>query len=407
MRRNPIIRSVGAHRQTKRARKQLVALGLAAVCLLSSCAPKFNEGEEVVQNKGNKEQEAVIPKYNISDSYYRVVLPFKPSGARGHVVNDVNTRFDVDEFETGLMRLASEWFSPDDYLFQEGQYLDSETIDKWLARKKTDRQLKAEKMKPEDNIGLNPAINDTGTNEQKNTQSPIYLASILEHDYLVKAGNDKVKLGGVAIGLALNSVHYYSTEQGYPREVKIKDDVIEREGKRIAAEVLKRLRKIKGLGSVPITIALYKQAPRSSVTPGHFFAVTYVDEGSSSIDDWEAVHEEYYLFPSDEAEENHRDDWLKFNNFKSDVEDFFPNYTGIVGRGLYVNDQLQKLTINITMPFYGKAEVIGFTQYVTGLVMEKFPDYITVNVYISSAGQPESLIVRQAKADEPFVHIYQ
>jgi len=40
-------------------------------------------------------------------------------------------------------------------------------------------------------------------------------------------------------------------------------------------------------------------------------------------------------------------------------------------------------------------------------VMEKFPDYITVNVYIASAGQPESLIVRQAKADEPFVHIYQ
>jgi protein involved in sex pheromone biosynthesis len=70
------------------------------------------------------------------------------------------------------------------------------------------------------------------------------------------------------------------------------------------------------------------------------------------------------------------------------------------------NDQLQKLTINITIPFYGKMEVIGFTQYVTGLVMEKFPDYITVNVYISSTGQPESLIVRQAKVNEPFVHIY-
>ncbi|MGJ3206187.1 CamS family sex pheromone protein [Geobacillus thermoleovorans] len=407
MKRISPLRSLVACRWTNRARKRLAAVGLASICLLSACAPKFDKGEEVVQDKGSKEQEAVIPKYNIPDSYYRVVLPFKPSGARGRVVNDVNTRLDVDEFETGLMRLASEQFSPDEYLFQEGQYLDSETIGRWLARKRTDSQLKAEKMKPEDNIGLNPPISDKGTNEQKNKQSPIYLASILEHDYLVKVDNDRVKLGGVAIGLALNSVHYYSTEQGYPREVKIKDDVIEREGKRIAAEVLKRLRSMKGLGNVPITIALYKQAPRSSVVPGYFFAVAHVDEGSSAIDDWEAVNEEYYLFPSDEAEENHRDDWLKFNNFKSDVEDFFPNYTGIVGRGLYVNDQLQKLTINITMPFYGKAEVIGFTQYVTGLVMEKFPDYITVNVYIASAGQPESLIVRQAKADEPFVHIYQ
>ncbi|MEC5189446.1 CamS family sex pheromone protein [Geobacillus thermodenitrificans] len=406
MKRISIISSLVACRWIKRARKRLAVLGLASFCLLSACAPKFDQGEEVVQNKGSKEQEAVIPKYNISDSYYRVVLPFKPSGARGQVVGDLNTRLDVDEFETGLMRLASEQFPTDDYLFQEGQYLDGKTVNKWLERKRTSNQLKEEKMKPEDNIGLNPPISDTGTNEQKNKQSPIYLASILEHDYLVKVDNDKVKLGGVAIGLALNSVHYYSTEQGYPREVKIKDDVIEREGKKIAAEVLKRLRNIKGLGSVPITIALYKQAPRSSVTPGHFFAVTHVDEGSNTIDKWEAVNEEYYLFPSDEAEKNHRDDWLKFNNFKSDVEDFFPNYTGIVGKGLYVNDQLQKLTINITIPFYGKTEVIGFTQYVTGLVMEKFPDYITVNVYISSTGQPESLIVRQAKVNEPFVHIY-
>jgi protein involved in sex pheromone biosynthesis len=262
-------------------------------------------------------------------------------------------------------------------------------------------------MKPSENVGLNPPISDKGTNEEKNKKSPIYLASILEHDYLTKISDDKVKLGGVVIGLALNSVHYYSTEQGYPREVDIKDNVIEREGKRIAAEVLSRLRHMKGLKEVPITIALYKQAPKSSVVPGHFFAVTNVDAGSSTIDDWKAIHEEYYLFPSDEAENNHRDDSLKFNDFKSDIEAFFPNYTGVVGKGLYINDQLQQLTINITLPFYGKAEVIGFTQYVTGLVMEKFPDYINVNVYISSTGGPESIIVRQAKADQPFVHIYQ
>ncbi|EZP78388.1 CamS sex pheromone cAM373 family protein [Parageobacillus genomosp. 1] len=375
--------------------KKQFMIWLALLLLLSACAPKFGE-EEVVQKKNNKEQKAVIPKYNISDSYYRVVLPFKPSGARGEVVEDLNTRLDVDEFETGLMRVAQERFSPEDYLFQEGQYLDKKTVKSWLQR-----------QKEKENVGLNPPISGKGTNEEKNKKSPIYLAGILEHDYLTKISDDKVKLGGVVIGLALNSVHYYETEEGYPREVKIKDEDIEREGKRIAAEVLSRLRNMKGLKEVPITIALYKQAPRSSVIPGHFFAVTHVDEGSSTIDDWEAIKEEYYLFPSDEAEENHRDDWLKFNNFKSDIEEFFPNYTGVVGKGLYVNDQLQQLTINITMPFYGKAEVIGFTQYVTGLVMEKFPDYINVSIYITSTVGPESVIVRKAKADQPFVHIYQ
>jgi protein involved in sex pheromone biosynthesis len=300
--------------------KKQFMIWLALLLLLSACAPKFGE-EEVVQKKNNKEQKAVIPKYNISDSYYRVVLPFKPSGARGEVVEDLNTRLDVDEFETGLMRVAQERFSPEDYLFQEGQYLDKETVKSWLQR-----------QKEKENVGLNPPISGKGTNEEKNKKSPIYLAGILEHDYLTKISDDKVKLGGVVIGLALNSVHYYETEEGYPREVKIKDEDIEREGKRIAAEVLSRLRNMKGLKEVPITIALYKQAPRSSVIPGHFFAVTHVDEGSSTIDDWEAIKEEYYLFPSDEAEENHRDDWLKFNNFKSDIEEFFPNYTGVVGK---------------------------------------------------------------------------
>ncbi|MBA2876851.1 CamS family sex pheromone protein [Thermaerobacillus caldiproteolyticus] len=386
--------------------KKLAMMFVALLLFLSACAPKLGE-EEVVQEKNNKQQKAVIPKYNISDSYYRMILPFKPSGARGQVVENLNTRLDVDEFETGLMRLAQDRFSPKDYLFQEGQYLHKKTVESWLRRKLTKAQLKEEGLKESENVGLNPMISDKGTNEEKNTKSPIYLASILEHDYLVKTDNGKVQLGGVVLGLALNSVHYYETEQGYPREVEIKDEIIEREGKRIAAEVLSRVRNIKGLKDVPITIALFKQAPKTSIIPGHFFAVANVDQGSSRIDDWEKINEEYYLFPSDEAQKNHREDVMKFLNFKSDIEEFFPNYTGVIGKALYRDDQLQQLTIDISMQFYGKAEVIGFTQYVTGLVMEQFPDYITVNVYISSVGGPESIIVRQAKSDQPFVHIYQ
>lgn len=386
--------------------KKLAILSTALLLLLSACAPKFGEGE-VVQQKNNKQQTAVIPKYNISDSYYRVVLPFKPSEARGLVVENLNTRLDVDEFETGLMRIAQERFSPKDYLFQEGQYLDKKTIKKWLMRKMTTAQLKEEGMTEADNIGLNPMLSDQGTNEEKNTKSPIYLANILEHDYLIKNNSGKVQLGGVVLGIALNSVHYYETEQGYPREVEIKDEVIEREGKRIAAEVLSRVRHIKGLKEVPITIALFKQEPQTSIIPGHFFAMANVDQGSATIDQWEKINEEYALFPSDEAEKNHREDLMKFLNFKSDIEDFFPNYTGVIGKAFYRDDQLQQLTITIPMQFYGKAEVIAFTQYVAGLVMEKFPDYVNVNVYISSVSGPESIIVRQAKSDQPFVHIYQ
>jgi protein involved in sex pheromone biosynthesis len=387
--------------------KKIAVLLSTLVLILSACAPKFEQEEEIVQQTDDKQQKAIIPKYNISDSYYRTILPFKPGEARGLVVENLNTRLDVEEFESGLMRIAQERFSPEDYLFQEGQYLDKKTIKSWLERKMTKAQLKERKMEESENVGLNPIISDKGTNEEKNTKSPIYLAHIMEHNYLVKNNNEKVQLGGVVLGLALNSVHYYETEEGYPREVEIEQEVIEREGKRIAGEVLSRVRKIEGLKEVPITIALFKQQPATSIIPGHFFAVTHVDKGSSSIQDWEEINEEYYLFPSDEAESNHREDMMKFLNFKSDIDEFFPNYTGVIGRAFYRDDQLQQLTINIPMQFYGKAEVIGFTQYVTGLVMEHFPDYINVNVYISSVSGPESLIIRNANDDKPFVHIYQ
>ena len=113
------------------------------------------------------------------------------------------------------------------------------------------------------------------------------------------------------------------------------------------------------------------------------------------------------LFPSEEAKEAYRDDNTSFLNFKQDVEDYFPNFNGVIGRGFYIDDQLQELKIEIPIQFYGKTEAIGFTQYVTGLVMEHFPEYIAVEVTVSSVYGEESLIVREANATEPIVHIYQ
>lgn len=384
--------------------KRFLSLFTVLMLILSACAPKFEKEDEIVQQTDNEQQKAIIPKYSISESHYRTILPFKPGEARGLVVENLNTRLDVDEFESGLMRIAQERFSPETYLFQEGQHLDRDTISSWLKRKKTKEQLQGKETSK--NLGLNPAISDEGTNKERNEKSPIYLAHIMEHNYLERQDN-KVRLGGVVLGLALNSVHYYETEQGYPREVELSQKDIEREGKKIAQEVLSRVRNIKELREVPITIALFKQQPATSIIPGHFFAVTHVDKGSSSIEDWEKINEEYYFLPSDEAEKNHREDNVKFKNFKSDIDEFFPNYTGVVGTAFYQNDELKKLTINITMQFYGKAEVIGFTQFVTGLVMEHFPKYVTVQVYISSVSGPESLIVLNAGEESPFVHIYE
>ena len=67
----------------------------------------------------------------------------------------------------------------------------------------------------------------------------------------------------------------------------------------------------------------------------------------------------------------------------------------MIGRAFYAGDHLQKLSIDIPIQFYGKTEGIGFTQFVTGKVMEHFPDYISVEVNISSVSGTEALIVKE------------
>lgn len=381
--------------------KKILMLALSLLLLLAGCAPNFKKQEEVVQEKEDSKEKAIIPNYKISDKYYRTILPFKPGETRGLVVQNINSRYDINEFETGLMRIAQNTFDPDKYLFQEGQYLKRDEVRLWLNRQFTPEQLKEKKLDESKNIGLNPL--DNGSEEK-----PEYLSHILEHNYLVKNDEGKAKLEGVAIGLALNSVYYYQKEKyGDWYETEIKHKELEKEGKKIADEVLKRLRKIEELKDVPITIALFEQESKTSVVPGNFFAYANAEKGSDKLGDWEQVDEEYVQFPSTAANDKHRDDSNAFLNFKQDVEAYFPNFNGVIGRGFYAQDQLQELTIDIPIQFYGKAEAIGFAQFVTGLIMKHFPEYISVQVNITSVDGPEALIVRKPEQSEPFVHIYQ
>lgn len=380
---------------------------LVLLLILTGCVPTVQKDEEIVQENDEKKKTSIVPKYQISDQYYRTVLPFEPSGARGLVVNQLNTRYDINEFETGLMRIAQNLFDPNKYLFQEGQYLDRDTVRKWLNRKYTPEQLQKLGMKEEDNVGLNPVDTEEGDVQQRNQENPIYLAHILEHNYLVRNEEGVASLAGVVIGLALNSVHYYQEEQFGPTyETKIDHETLAQEGKKIAEELVGRLRQRNGLENVPMIIALFEQESRSSVVPGNFFAYAEVGEGSNKLGNWVDVNEDYVLFPSDEAEKNHRDDLTTFLNFKMDVEEYFPNFNGVIGEAFYVENELRELSIKIPIQFYGKAEAVGFTQYVAGLVLEHFPNYISVEVEISSVSGPEALIVRKVNESTPFVHIY-
>ncbi|PEE64977.1 hypothetical protein COM90_14050 [Bacillus thuringiensis] len=389
----------------------ILSLGL----LVSGCSAGADKDEKVAEKSGKAKEQSVVPKYAISDEYYKTTIPFDGGNARGLVVQGLNSRLDIDEFETGLMRIAKESFNTKDNFLKGGSALDTQVIQMLVKRKRTDAEQKEleDKLKKDavkfPNIGLNPALGTRSESlEVKNKKNPIYISNILEHDYYVKKGDNSEERVGMVVGLAMNSVQYFNEEHGYPREAAIPDEKMLAEGKKMAQEILKVIhQKQPDTKNIPITFAIYRQAPKSSLVPGNFVSYANVEKGSETVEDWKQINEKYYLFPSEQAKtDNKREDLARVSNFKAKLSDYFQgDYTAVIGTGMYRDDELREMKLDIPVQFNGKAEIIGFTQYVAGLVMEYFPNYMKVQVTIKSVERPEAIIIREAKQDEPLVKI--
>ena len=395
--------------------KKIALAVLSLGLLVSGCSAGADKDEKVAEKSGKAKEQSVVPKYAISDEYYKTTIPFDGGNARGLVVQGLNSRLDIDEFETGLMRIAKESFSTKDNFLKGGKALDTQTIQMLVKRKRTDAEQKEleDKLKKDavkfPNIGLNPALG-TGSEslEVKNKKNPIYISNILEHDYYVKKGDNGEERVGMVVGLAMNSVQYFNEEHGYPREAAIPDEKMLAEGKKMAQEILKVIhQKEPETKNIPITFAIYRQAPKSSLVPGNFVSYANAEKGSETVEDWKQINEKYYLFPSEQAKtDNKREDLARVSNFKAKLSDYFQgDYTAVIGTGMYRDDELREMKLDIPVQFNGKAEIVGFTQYVAGLVMEYFPNYMKVQVTIKSVERPEAIIIREAKQDEPYVKI--
>ncbi|RUL49318.1 MULTISPECIES: CamS family sex pheromone protein [Lysinibacillus] len=381
---------------------------MVVVAMLAGCVPSIKEDTEVLKNDETEAEveTTIIPSMKLSDSYYRTLVPYKESASRGLVVSNLSTKYDINEVENGLMRLSQNVYDTDTYFFQEGQYLDTDTVSEWLDRsndKTTD---------PAELQGLNPPDVDqngnTMTPEVRAKQAPIYLAHIVEQNYLVKTNDNKVKLAGISIGLALNSIYYYQKEQyGEYYEETIPDAEIEKKGKEIADEVIARLRARPELSDIPIMIGLFKQKARNAIIPGTYFAYNFADSGQNGLGEWQNINEQYVTFPIAQPAEIYREMNTRFQNFKQDVDEYFANYTSVIGRGFYQNNTISKLSIEIPIQFYGTTEIIGFTQYLSGVILKQLPGDIDIEVSLTSVNGPEVLILKERNEDEPFVHIYE
>ncbi|WP_054635970.1 CamS family sex pheromone protein [Thalassobacillus sp. C254] len=396
--------------------KKAGCFAFAALILLSGCLPGL-ETDETADVEESDEDGAdtvveVSPEIPSLDSYYRSILQdgqYRHGATRGFSTSVVYNRMDLERLEVGLTELASDQFDPSSYFFSEGQFITRSDLNSWLRR--------YEEPEDEDDegnlLGLNPPLGEGSSFEERERNSPRYLSHILEHNYVTENENGNLEIGGLAIGISLNSAYYFRERHddgsyGPWFDEEIDEEVSLEEGQRIAQEVLERLRSEDRedgrLEDVPIVFALFREAPRQSSVPGEFIATAVADPGQD-VGGWQTLNEAHYLFPSGTAENEQRTDAERFNQFSNDINRFFENYVGVVGNGYYQNDQMQRMEIEIPIRFYSKTEVIAFTQHVTDRVEQHFSPEIEVRIRVTASGEEEALIVREPD-EEPYIHIH-
>lgn len=388
-------------------------VGISAVLLLSGCLPGMSSDEEESPEEAQEEEETTVevsPDIPGLDEYYRSILEdgqYVHGQSRGFSTEMTYNRLDLERLETGMQEFAVDEFNQDDYFFREGRYITREELNSWLSRQEDASD--DEEGNPD---GLNPALGEGDDFETRESDSPRTLSNLIEHNYMVEDDGD-YEPGGVMIGLSMNSTYYFREElddgsYGPWLEETIDQETSLEDAERIAQEITERLRSEERgdgvLEDVPIMFAVFREASRDASVPGEFIA-TGIAQPGNEVGSWNEVDENHYLFPSTTATDAQRSDAEAFDSFQTDINNFFENFTGVVGEGYYQNGEMRELSIEIPIRFYSKTEVIAFTQFVVDRMEARFPSEMEIEIEINSTQGQEALIVRES-GEDPYTHIY-
>lgn len=382
--------------------------------VLSACGdPTGNEpaNGEIGQAENAQTTSNVINQNQLGGGYYAPVLTeeggYKTSNNRGVTLN-LNSGINISLFEKDLMRLSQGHFSTDDYLLQEGQYLTREMATSWLGRTTTEstEDLSNDEIAKRELLnGLNPAqspeFNPSEGVYNHDARVPSYLQSILEFDFYQESGSSTPS--GLSIGLAMNTVDYYIDNEYRQWSQNISAEQALEQGQVMANEIVRRIRQIEEIQNIPIFIGIYEQAARDDLGGGVYVATGTSTDGSTAVQNWTTINEERIIFPlegRDSSEGN------AFANFQSEIEDFFPDLSGITGQAHYINDRMETLTINIMTQFFGETEMVAFTQYLKQSATTYLPADLDVEIVVESPKNIEAFLKKDRTDSEYLAHVF-
>ncbi|MCT7833555.1 MAG: CamS family sex pheromone protein [Lactobacillus iners] len=372
-------------------KKLLMGLLIFAFAInLTACGNLKNSN--LTNNPANTNGKQKTYQTTVTDKNgYNVLLKdgqYLISPTNGITASNNDNNVDNRSLEVGLLNISHDLFSTDKYVFQEGQVLTPRQVNIWLSRYSKH--------------------NKQGLNYKKSKKyNPIILNQIFEQDFLVKSGSS-YKLGGISLGLALNSVDYYTKVKDGPEyHVNIKKNQQLAYGKKVAYTLIKRLRKISALKHIPILIGLFQKTGRDSLIGGNYLAYSIVDTNSSKINEWKSVDYSSQVLPTiGDTKPINSTDAASFSDFKAAIQGYFPNISGVIAKVHYQNKHLKQMNISITTQFYGYAQIESFSRLTLSVAKKYLPNNVPIEIRIESVNNLQATITKNDADDSYYVHVF-
>lgn len=372
-------------------KKLLMGLLIFAFAInLTACGNLKNSN--LTNNPANTNGKQKTYQTTVTDKNgYNVLLKdgqYLISPTNGITASNNDNNVDNRSLEVGLLNISHDLFSTDKYVFQEGQVLTPRQVNIWLSRYSKH--------------------NKQGLNYKKSKKySPIILNQIFEQDFLIKSGSS-YKLGGISLGLALNSVDYYTKVKDGPEyHVNIKKNQQLAYGKKVAYTLIKRLRKISALKHIPILIGLFQKTGRDSLIGGNYLAYSIVDTNSSKINEWKSVDYSSQVLPTiGDTKPINSTDAASFSDFKAAIQGYFPNISGVIAKVHYQNKHLKQMNISITTQFYGYAQIESFSRLTLSVAKKYLPNNVPIEIRIESVNNLQATITKNDADDSYYVHVF-
>ncbi|MGO4941361.1 CamS family sex pheromone protein [Ruoffia tabacinasalis] len=408
--------------------KMNVSILLACLMLTGGVTQVRSQAQE--DEPTNPDEVTVQTTTNqLSSDFYRAVIidGQYQIGASASSNNNLSSAANIRAFEEGLLRISKQVFPTEQYFMQEGQIIDEATMTSWLARESATNPEGLNPALPEEDAetqssleeslaseeSVDPAddpedVTEEGAEENEqivtNVQStPIYLSQVAEKNLMVET-EEGFALGGIVLGLAMNSTYEYTDADGVIHEQEISVGEMRERGRQFANIIVGRLRNTEELRSVPIVVGIYRTAPSDEVVGG-----TYVLDGISregnSVTDWTENNEYHIALPIIEASDQ-SDQYAYFDNFNNEIINFFPNLNGISGEALYIDGGLASLNVEIVSQFYKQTEITALTQHITDVSQRTLPEGVAIEIKVISDAGVEAYVGRPAGATQYQSHIF-